>query len=99
MSFADAFLAIADPNRRHLLEEFRKGPKTVGQLAAGLPVSRPAVSQHLRILLDARLVDVHARAQTRLRGFDGRLHEAQPLARPVLGSMNANRSCADDMVR
>jgi DNA-binding transcriptional ArsR family regulator len=52
----DAFVAIADPNRRHLLEELRRGPKTVGQLASGLPVSRPAVSQHLKILLDAGLV-------------------------------------------
>jgi DNA-binding transcriptional ArsR family regulator len=52
----DAFTAIADPNRRYLLEELRRGPKTVNQLAAGLPVSRPAVSQHLKVLLDAGLV-------------------------------------------
>ena len=52
----DAFSAIADPNRRYLLEELRRGPKTVGQLAQGLPVSRPAVSQHLKVLLDAGLV-------------------------------------------
>jgi DNA-binding transcriptional ArsR family regulator len=66
MTFADAFLAIADPNRRYLLEELRRGPKTVGQLAAGLPVSRPAVSQHLKILLDAGLVDVHAQGTRRI---------------------------------
>lgn len=54
-------MAIADPNRRHLLEELRRGPKTVNELAAGLPVSRPAVSQHLKVLLDAGLV--HARPQ------------------------------------
>ncbi len=58
---ADAFIAISDPNRRHLLEELRRGPKTVNQLASGLPVSRPAVSQHLKILLDAGLV--HARPE------------------------------------
>lgn len=52
----DAFSAIADPNRRHLLEELRRGPKTVGELAQGLPVSRPAVSQHLKVFLDAGLV-------------------------------------------
>jgi DNA-binding transcriptional ArsR family regulator len=52
----DAFSAIADPNRRYLLEELRRGPKTVGQLAQGLPVSRPAVSQHLKVLLEAGLV-------------------------------------------
>jgi DNA-binding transcriptional ArsR family regulator len=57
----DPFEAIADPNRRHLLEELRRGAKTVGELAMGLPISRPAVSQHLRVLLDAGLV--HARAE------------------------------------
>ncbi len=54
----DAFMAISDPNRRYLLEELRRGPKTVNQLASGLPVSRPAVSQHLKVLLDAGLVVV-----------------------------------------
>lgn len=68
MMSADAFMAIADPNRRHLLEELRRGPKTVNQLASGLPVSRPAVSQHLRILLDAGLV--HARAEGTKRIYD-----------------------------
>lgn len=56
MDTADAFAAIADPNRRHLLEELRRGPKTVNELASGLPVSRPAVSQHLKVLLEAGLV-------------------------------------------
>ena len=66
MTFADAFQAIADPCRRHLLEELRRGPKTVSELASGLPVSRPAVSQHLKILLDAGLVDVEARGTYRV---------------------------------
>jgi len=66
MTFADPFLAIADPNRRHLLEELRRGPRTVSQLAAGLPVSRPAVSQHLKILLDAGLVDVASKGTSRV---------------------------------
>lgn len=66
MTFADAFLAIADPNRRHLLEELRRGPSTVGELAAGLPVSRPAVSQHLKILLDAGLVEVASKGTRRV---------------------------------
>ncbi|TWI43168.1 ArsR/SmtB family transcription factor [Mesorhizobium tianshanense] len=57
MMFSDAFMAIADPNRRYLLEELRRGPKTVNELAAGLPVSRPAVSQHLKVLLEAGLVN------------------------------------------
>ena len=57
MTPTDAFAAIADSNRRHLLEELRRGPKTVSELASGLPVSRPAVSQHLKVLLDAGLVN------------------------------------------
>ncbi|MCV0394142.1 MAG: metalloregulator ArsR/SmtB family transcription factor [Rhizobiaceae bacterium] len=56
MNAPDTFTAIADPHRRHLLEELRRGPRTVNELASGLPVSRPAVSQHLKILLDAGLV-------------------------------------------
>ena len=66
MIFTDAFMAIADPNRRYLLEELRRGPKTVNQLASGLPVSRPAVSQHLKILLDAGLVNARAEGTRRI---------------------------------
>lgn len=62
----DPFEAIADPNRRHLLEELRRGGKTVGELALGLPISRPAVSQHLRVLLDAGLVDARADGTRRI---------------------------------
>ena len=66
MTPVDAFIAIADPHRRHLLEELRRGPKTVNELASGLPVSRPAVSQHLKVLLDAGLVDAEAQGTRRL---------------------------------
>jgi DNA-binding transcriptional ArsR family regulator len=62
----DAFNAIADPNRRYLLEELRRGPKTVTELAGGLPVSRPAVSQHLKVLLDAGLVKAKAEGTRRV---------------------------------
>jgi DNA-binding transcriptional ArsR family regulator len=62
----DAFTAIADPNRRYLLEELRRGPKTVNELASGLPVSRPAVSQHLKVLLDAGLVSARAEGTRRV---------------------------------
>ncbi|RFC67768.1 MULTISPECIES: ArsR/SmtB family transcription factor [Mesorhizobium] len=57
MTTSDAFMAIADPHRRHILEELRRGPKSVNEIAAGLPVSRPAVSQHLKVLLDSGLVN------------------------------------------
>jgi DNA-binding transcriptional ArsR family regulator len=57
MTYADALAALADPTRRRILEELHDGPKPVGALAARLPVSRPAVSQHLKLLKQARLVD------------------------------------------
>jgi len=48
--------AIGDPTRRAILARLRKGSAPVGKLADGLPISRPAVSQHLRVLKDAGLV-------------------------------------------
>lgn len=56
MTYGDAIEALADPTRRSIFERLRHGPHPVGELAAGLPVSRPAVSQHLRVLRDAGLV-------------------------------------------
>lgn len=60
MTGPDAFTAIADPTRRILLERLRDGARTVNELADGLPMSRPAVSQHLKILLDAGVVSAAA---------------------------------------
>jgi DNA-binding transcriptional ArsR family regulator len=48
--------ALGDPTRRRIFEALRTGPRSVRELADGLPVSRPAVSQHLRVLKDAGLV-------------------------------------------
>ncbi len=48
--------ALGDGTRRLILERLRSGPRAVGELAAELPVSRPAVSQHLRVLKEAGLV-------------------------------------------
>lgn len=62
----DPFAAISDPNRRFLLEELRRSPKTVNELAAMLPVSRPAVSQHLKALLLNQLVTVENQGTKRL---------------------------------
>ena len=56
MAYADAIQALGDPTRRTVFERLRKGPRSVGDLARGLPVSRPAVSQHLRVLKQAGLV-------------------------------------------
>ena len=56
--------ALADPTRATVLDRLIGGPLSVGQIAQGLPVSRPAVSQHLKVLEDAELVS-HQRAGTR----------------------------------
>jgi DNA-binding transcriptional ArsR family regulator len=56
MAYEVAIAALADPTRRSIFERLRRGPSAVGQLAAGLPVTRPAVSQHLRVLKEAGLV-------------------------------------------
>jgi DNA-binding transcriptional ArsR family regulator len=53
--------ALADPTRRAVFESLRDGAQSVGELAQGLPVSRPAVSQHLRALKEAGLVRETAR--------------------------------------
>lgn len=70
MTTLDPFAAIADPNRRYLLEELRRAPKTVNELAEGLPISRPAVSQHLKALLDCGLVAVEPRGTKRIYSVD-----------------------------
>ena len=59
MTYGNALLALADPTRRAVFERLRKGPRAVGDLADGLPVSRPAVSQHLKVLREARLVTAY----------------------------------------
>jgi DNA-binding transcriptional ArsR family regulator len=56
MAYGDKLAALADPTRRRVFERLRSGPKAVGVIARGLPVSRPAVSQHLKALKEAGLV-------------------------------------------
>ncbi len=56
MAYGDSLQALADPTRRTIFERLRQGPSPVGRLAEGLPVSRPAVSQHLKVLKRAGLV-------------------------------------------
>jgi DNA-binding transcriptional ArsR family regulator len=68
----DVFAAIADPNRRVLLEELRRGSRTVNELSALLPhISRPAVSQHLRMLLDAKIANVKSKGTSRIYSLTG----------------------------
>src|SRR2546430_4892383 len=66
MAYAEVFTALADPTRRRILEALREQPRTVGELAEGQPVSRPAVSQHLKVLQSARLVSVQPQGNRRL---------------------------------
>ncbi len=71
MTYNDAALAtLADPTRRLLMERLRAGPRAVGDLARGLPMSRPAVSQHLKVLKEARLVNDRAEGTRRVYQID-----------------------------
>jgi DNA-binding transcriptional ArsR family regulator len=56
MAYETALAALSDPTRRQVFERLRSGPRSVGAIARGLPVSRPAVSQHLKVLKEAGLV-------------------------------------------
>lgn len=56
MAYASALTALADPTRRAIYESLWATPRAVGEIAQGFPVSRPAVSQHLRVLREAGLV-------------------------------------------
>jgi DNA-binding transcriptional ArsR family regulator len=56
MTYVSALVALADPTRRSVFERLRSGPQPVGAIARGMPVSRPAVSQHLKVLKQAGLV-------------------------------------------
>ena len=58
--------ALADPSRRTVLEILRDHPATAGELADALPIARPGVSRHLRVLREAGLVEVRAEAQRRI---------------------------------
>ena len=67
---ARALDALGDPTRRAILELLRDGPRPVGELAGALPVSRPAVSQHLAVLKAAGLVSDRAAGRRRLYAVD-----------------------------
>jgi DNA-binding transcriptional ArsR family regulator len=64
--------ALGDPTRRAIFKRLRGGARSVGELADGMDVSRPAVSQHLRVLKDARLVTDRADGTRRLYAVDSR---------------------------
>ena len=62
--------ALADPTRRKVFEGLRRGPRSVGDLASDFPVSRPAVSQHLKVLREAGLVREQRRGTRRFYRID-----------------------------
>jgi DNA-binding transcriptional ArsR family regulator len=70
-----ALRALADDSRRTMLETLARGPTTVGEMAALLPIARPGVSRHLRVLREAGLVEVRQDAQRRVYSL-----RPQPLA-------------------
>lgn len=69
---ARAFTALADPTRRLVFERLRRRPLSVGKLATGLAVTRPAVSQHLRVLKDAGLVRLERKGTHHIYSIDPR---------------------------
>ena len=71
-TYQNGFSALADPTRREIFERLARRPRPVGELAEGLPVSRPAVSQHLRVLSDAGLVIATKDGSRRLYNVDPR---------------------------
>jgi DNA-binding transcriptional ArsR family regulator len=69
-NITNALLALSDPTRRTVFERLKAGPRAVGDLAQTLPVSRPAVSQHLKVLKEAGLVTDRAEGTRRIYEID-----------------------------
>jgi DNA-binding transcriptional ArsR family regulator len=70
-AFDDPFSALGDPNRRRIVELLATGPQSVGELAEEMPISRPAVSRHLRLLREAGLVSESAEGTRRIYRLQG----------------------------
>jgi DNA-binding transcriptional ArsR family regulator len=71
MASGDPFDALGDPTRRQILRLLSSGDKAVHEIAAALPISRPAVSRHLRVLKDAGMVAERADGTRRIYRLDG----------------------------
>ena len=111
----DALDALGSPLRRHILAELRKGPLSVGALAHRFPVSRPAISRHLKVLESAGLVAQSERGtqnlySVRVEGFrsvqtfldsfwDVALHRLEALARSSPTQRDASTRCARSSCR
>ena len=92
-----AFQALADPTRRAVLDLLRRGSQPAGQIASAFPVSRPAISKHLRLLRRAHLVREHREGRNRvyqlnpepLRAVDNWLNEYRVFWTASLNSLKA----------
>jgi DNA-binding transcriptional ArsR family regulator len=71
MAYALTLAALSDPMRRTILERIVEAPRSVGEIAEDLPISRPAVSQHLKVLKDAGLVQEERAGTRRIYSADG----------------------------
>jgi DNA-binding transcriptional ArsR family regulator len=67
----DTFTAFSDPTRRRIVESLASGERAFGEIAAQFDISPPAVSQHLKVLREARVVSVRRDAQRRIYRLDG----------------------------
>ena len=95
MTYGAALAALADPTRRRIFERVLAAPQPVGAIADGLPVSRPAVSQHLKVLKAAGLISERRRGTRRLYVADpqalGELRTAiEAMWRDALAGMMAS---------
>jgi DNA-binding transcriptional ArsR family regulator len=70
MTYDKTFAALADPTRRRVFERLAAGPQAVVDLARGMPVSRPAISQHLKVLKEARLITDRREGTRRIYEID-----------------------------
>ena len=95
MAYGEVLAALADPTRRRIFERVLTAPQPVGAIADGLPVSRPAVSQHLRVLKEAGLISERRQGTRRLYVADpqalGELRTAiEAMWRDALAGMMAS---------
>jgi DNA-binding transcriptional ArsR family regulator len=72
MAYKTALAALSDPTRRAVFERIIKAPRPVGEIARGMPISRPAVSQHLKVLRDAGLVREERQGTQRIYSAEAR---------------------------
>jgi DNA-binding transcriptional ArsR family regulator len=98
---AACFVAMGDPTRREIVERLAARPRSVGELASELPVSRPAVSQHLKTLKEAGLVTDEAAGTRRIyrldpRGIGAMREVLEAYWQTTLGNFKAFADALDD---